>query len=284
LRAALERLAREPLVHFLSLGLLLYVVATGLDSGGALRTESIVVDRDDVARLAAQWEAQYGDPPSAAQIEALIESHVRDEILYREALALGLERDDLIIRRRLIQKLRFLDQGWIDTTEPTEQELADFHAMHLDRYTQPAKTSFQHVYFSGDQRGEAARDAALAALDSLRAGPREAGSWRSLGDPFMLQREYASRDDREIAELFGVDFASALARIEPGNWAGPVPSSYGWHAVRVRERRPEVVPELSEIRDRVLADYDAQRRTEREAQQLEELRRKYEVRILDGFS
>ena len=282
MRASLERLIREPLVHFLVLGALLFLCADWLGSDGGSRERSIVVGQDDVVRLAEQWEAQYGNPPSADEIGALIENHVRDEILYREALALGLERDDLIVRRRLIQKLRFLREGLARSAEPSEGELAEFYAGHLARYTQAAKTTFQHVYFSRDQRGETARGDAFAALEALSAAPADWSGWRSLGDPFMLQREYAGRDDREIAEFFGPDFASALAQIEPGSWGGPVSSSYGWHAVRVRERRPEVVLELSEIREQVLADYSAQRRTETDAELLEELRKKYVVKILDG--
>jgi len=282
LRASLERLIREPLVHFLVLGALLFLWADLLGSGVGAREQSIVVGQDDVARLAEQWEAQYGNPPSAAQIQALIENHVRDEILYREALELGLDRDDLIIRRRLIQKLRFLSEGLARSAEPSEAELAEFYTGHLTRYTQPAKMTFQHVYFSRDQRGDTARVDAFAVLETLSAETAEVSAWRSLGDPFMLQREYAGRDDREIAELFGPDFASALEQIEPGSWGGPVPSSYGWHAVRVRERRPEVVLGLSEIREQVLADYIAQRRTETDAGLLEELRKKYVVKILDG--
>jgi len=282
LRASLERLIREPLVHFLVLGVLLFLCADWLGSDGGSGERSIVVGQDDVARLAGQWEAQYGNPPSASEIEALIENHVRDEILYREALELGLDRDDLIIRRRLIQKLRFLGEGLARSAEPSEGELTEFYARHLTRYTQPAKMTFQHVYFSRDQRGEAARGHALALLEALSAEITEVSTWRSLGDPFMLQREYADRDEREIAELFGPDFASALAQIEPGSWGGPIPSSYGWHAVRVRERRPEAVPKLSEIRDQVLSDYSAQRRTETDAALLEEYRKKYVVKILDG--
>lgn len=258
------RTLREPLLWFLLAGAVLFVVtgrAGERGAGGEIR----VTDAER-QRLHDQWLVQTGSPPTPVELERLVEQWIREEIYYREALALGLDEGDVIIRRRLVQKLAFLTEDLAAAAEPTADELAAYHARHADRYLQPARASFSHRYFSG-QRREDPEAAARAAL----ADPDDAG------DPFMLQRTYAARSDAEIAELFGGDFAAALADLPTGEWQGPIRSAYGWHLVRIEERLPARAPALEEVAQRVRADLIQERRTAANEAFFESLRGRYRV-------
>ena len=272
----LRRALGEPLLHFLAAGALLFVLAQWMEnSRGPGRT--ITVDRADLDRLAQQWEAQYGSAPTPAQREALLRSHIQEEILYREALQLGLDRDDVIIRRRLVQKLRFLTEGLSELTPPSESELREFYRERRSQYARPAETSFQHIYFATDDRGERSQDDARAAVRELNSTLGGGLDWRSLGDPSILQREYARRPERDLSHLFGSHFVQALRRIDPGPWTGPIPSIYGWHVVRVHERSPKRIPKFSSIRETVAADWLVERRTAANESLHRDLGAKYEV-------
>ncbi len=274
----ITRLLREPLVLFLLAGAAIFAL-DGLvgDGRGDARLD---VTREDVARIRAQWQAQASRPPSDAELQALIEQHVREEILYRESLRLGLDRGDLIVRRRLVQKLTFLSQDLADVDDPSEAELIGFFERNRDRYVRPRRTSFSHVYFSDERAGDSALEETRLALEHLQARP-ESGTWRDLGDPFMLRREYAERTEQELGELFGVGFAAAVIQQLPGTWRGPISSAYGWHLVRVHKRTPAERPTLDAVRGRVLEDYLTERREEANEAFFRELRARYEVRVHD---
>ena len=154
--------------------------------------------------------------------------------------------------------------------------MEEYYARHADRYRRPGRTTFDHVFLSGDSRTDPAGDAA-AVLGDLRAG--DDGGWRRLGDPFMLARTYADRSDQEIAALFGKAFADAVAERPAGDWNGPVESTYGMHLVRVNGRTPSRAPALAEVRDRVIADLREDRRRERSLAAYQELRDAYRVRL-----
>ena len=271
---------REPLFHFIVAGALLFVFAQWL-GGSREEPQVVTVDRSDLERLTEQWEAQYGLPPTPEQTSAILRNHIRDEILYREALKLGLDRDDVIVRRRLVQKFRFVTEGLSELAEPSEDELRQFYRSRPQQYAKPAETSFQHVYFSSEQRGENARRDAEAALQELKSSPDDGVDWRGLGDPSILQREYGRRPERELTELFGTQFVEKLSEIEPGTWSEPIASLYGWHVVRVRDRTPGRLPEFSTIRGEVEADWLTQRRKEANESLYRTLRENYEIELLD---
>lgn len=253
----IKSLLKEPFVHFLVLGGLIFIAFSlwGESRDGIDR--DVVVTSADVARLEALWQAQYSRPPTADELSAIIDNHVKEEVLYREAMALGLADDDIIVRRRLVQKFLFLSEDLIQVAEPGDDILADYYEAHRDRYLVSQQTSFQHVYLSAERRGETARADAAVLIDRLQ---KVGENWRKLGDPFMLQREYAARAETEIAELFGTGFASTLQNIEEGKWAGPVRSAYGWHGVRILKRTPQTLRPLAEVRDDVIADYSGEER------------------------
>ena len=227
---------REPFVHFLALGALLFVLhAAVAPSGLADSDKTVRITQGDVRRIAAAWELQWRRPPTENELANLLREHVREEILYREALALGLDRDDSIVRRRLAQKMEFLSQDTATEQEPTEAQLREFFDAHGEQFRTPANATFSHIYFSPDKRGPDVRQDAAQALTRLRAGESIPG------DPFMLQSRYAERTEEQIAGLFGQAFAESVFDLPTSSWQGPVESGYGLHLVRVEaknEARP----------------------------------------------
>ena len=201
--------------------LLLGVGVFALDhrrEGGAQGDRVIEVTGDQVEQLRARWTAQWGRPPTGPELQALTEGAVDEEILYREAQRLGLDRGDAIVRRRLAQKLTFMLEDAGDRAAPTADEVAEHYARNAERYRRPRRTTFDHVFLSADRRTDPAGDAATL-LGGIGAGD---DGWKHLGDPFMLARTYADRTDPEIAGLFGTGFADAVSALPAA--AGTDPS------------------------------------------------------------
>ena len=260
-----KRWLRDPLLAFLALGVAVF--ATSALLGDTSEAQTIRVDQAEINRLQEQWRAQLGRAPSEDELKGLIEQFIREEIYYREALRLSLDQGDVIVRRRLVQKLSFLTEDIATSQPPSEAEQRAFFESNPERYRLPARYSFRHRYFSSDRRADAQGDARAALADpSLPA------------DPFMLQRAYAERSLREIGDLFGRDFADALAALQPGpDWQGPLRSAYGWHLVQVEKALPEAPQPFAQVAARVANDLDAQRRQDANAAYYEELRSRYQV-------
>lgn len=270
-------LGRSPLVVFLVLGAVAFAVERWLDAAGAGRV--VMVTEEQLGAIQERWAAQWGRPPTGRELEGLIDEAVREEILYREAQRRGLDRDDPIIRRRLAQKMTFLLEDSAETPAAAAGDIETYYADHAERYREPRRTTFRHVFVSRERRADAAREAA-ALLRQVRAGA--ADGWRQLGDPFVLLREYADRTDQEIAELFGGGFAMALPSMAAGTWHGPVESAHGLHLVEVVGRAEPRLPALDEVRDRVAEDLLESRRRDRHEAALRTLRERYEIRVPDS--
>lgn len=275
----LSKLVREPLLHFLVIGAclfaLFYQVADPVDIA---EPNLIVVNRADVDRLSSQFQRQWKRPPTEQELKGLIDAFVREEVLYREALALGLDKDDVIIRRRLGQKLEFLFKDLAEQSEPDDAELERFLTDNPERYTIPGRSSFSHVYFNRDKRGASAKDDALEALARLN-GATGAMDLAELGDRFLYQYRFDDQSPAQIARVFGSDFSERLNAVEIGGWQGPIESGYGLHLVRVTARSDARQPELDEIRDKVTWDVIAERRQEIDAAFYKELKGRYELRF-----
>ena len=271
----MPRWLRDPLVVFVLLGIGVFAL-DGWLAGSETARPLIEITPDEVERLRARWIAQWGREPTGDELQTLVDEAVDEEILYREAQRLGLDRDDAIVRRRLAQKLTFILEDSGATGPPSEAEVEEYYARHAERYRRPGRTTFDHVFLSGDSRTDPAGDAAVL-LGELR-GVDDDG-WRRLGDPFMLARSYADRSDQEIAGLFGRAFADAVTELPGGGWNGPVESTYGMHLVRVNDRTSSRTPALAEVRDRVAADLREDRRRERSLAAYQELRDAYQVRL-----
>ena len=269
----LARRLRDPLVVFVLLGGGVFA-ADGWLAGRETARPVIEVTPGRADRLRARWIAQWGREPTASERRTLIDRAVDEEILSREAKRLGLDRDDAIVRRRLARKMTFLLEDAGGAGPPAAAAVEEYYARHAERYRRPGRTTFDHVFLSGDGRTDPAGDAE-ALLAELRAG----GGWRRLGDPFMLARTYADRSGREIAALFGSAFADAVAELPVGGWRGPVASTYGRHLVRVNGRTASRAPTLAEVRERVAADLREDLRRERGRAAYRELRGRYEVRF-----
>jgi hypothetical protein len=275
------RWLKEPLLHFLLIGAGLFALFYEVGDPAAERDDVIVVTAAEVERLVALWGRTWQRPPTAEELEGLIQSHIKEEVLYREAKALGLDEDDTVVRRRLAQKAQFVLEDLAVQPEPAEAELEAYLERSADRFRTPARYSLVQVYVSPERRGADAEAEALRLLETLR---REGATVApaTVGDPLMLERRLEDHSETDIAGLLGRDFAAALAEVPEGQWEGPLESAYGLHLVYLESRVPARVPPLAEIRDRVLAEYQAERQREANEAIYQALRSRYEIMVEAG--
>lgn len=283
-RARLARFVGDPLLHFLAAGLVLFLAYDAF--APAARPEAdpmrIELTPDDMKQLALSQVAQGLPAPDRAQLQALAEQRAMQRILAREAAAFGLDRDDDVIERRLAQKMDFLLADLSQLNPPSREELDAWYAAHAAQFTQPARASFRHVYFSPDGRGDAAaRVAAEAALPGIAGLPAASPALAGIGDRFMFQDYYGGRTAEAIGKEFGPDFAAALFAERPGAWAGPIRSGYGWHLVYLDSLEPARVPALDEIEADVRAAWTDARYKEIRQRAEEDMRARYTIVIPD---
>jgi parvulin-like peptidyl-prolyl isomerase len=280
----LRRWLREPLLHFLLLGAVLFALDRALrPSTVEAGEQEITVSAGRVESLAALFAKTWQRAPTPGELRDLVHEHVLEEALYREALALGLDRDDAVVRRRLRQKLEFVVEDVSELDEPSAADLEAWLEEHRRDYASPATYHFRQVYVSPERRGpgdpgvDAAADVAERLLDELRAGAIEDPS--TAGDATLLPHASAGLDEDEVARVFGEGFARRLSALEPGAWAGPVESAYGLHLVRVDAVAPGSEPELADVRAAVERDWRAARREEALERHHAELLERYRVTI-----
>jgi hypothetical protein len=279
----LRRWLREPLVHFLAAGLVLFIAGHFLNSerGAWDPLSRIELTEADLRGLGVVWTAQWGRPPTADELRNLVEDRVREEVLYREALALGLDRNDTIVKRRLAQKIQFLAEDVSGLPDPSDAELRAWLARNSARFAAPGRASFHQLYFSFDKRGEGAREAARRALEKL-GGQLGAAAGASLGDPVMFQEYYGDRTSEDVARPFGTSFAEALFQLRPGAWQGPIESGFGWHLVRVDSIEAGRVPAYEEIEPAVRSAWLDEQRGESRRRAFEAMRARYQVVLPSG--
>ena len=274
----LKRLLREPLVHFLLLGALLFGWSAWQDGGAAAGSNRIVITPGVVDHLASGFQRTWRRPPNELELKGLIDDHVKEEIAAREALAMGLERDDIVIKRRMRQKLEFLLVDDAAAAPPTDAELQAWLDKHPDSFRVEPQLSFRQVLLRPERRGASMTADATKLLAKLRAvGPEVAT--QDLGDASMLPAETPLQPLREVANNFGQDFADALMKIAPGPWSGPVESSFGLHLVLVRERTEGAAADLATVRPLVEREVLAERRKAEMQALYERLLAKYSVSI-----
>jgi len=272
-----KKIAREPLVHFLALGALLFGLnAWRADKGADAKSPaSIDVTAAVIERLRAGYERQFGQVPDAATLTGLVTAHIRQEVLCREALALGLDRNDSIVRQRLAQKMEFLTDDLVGAAEPAEAALQSFFATNAARYARSARVSFRHVYFSLEKRGAGAEAAAREALTAL--GKRASDA--EMGDAFLHGFEFAERGPEDLTALFGPEFNARLSALPLNAWSGPVASSYGLHLVRIEFRAQPKPVTLAEVRATVLRDFHEEQRRTANREIFERLKQRYQITI-----
>ena len=275
----MKRLLREPLVHFLLLGAILFGAYSYAERahGGIDQSTQIRLSIDDISQLVLVFRSQWRRDPAPEELRVLVEDRVREEVLYREALALGLDRDDTIVRRRMAQKIQFLVED--AAREPTREELATWYRANRGQFALPSRVSFRHLYFSPDRRGARARDDAAAALTKLAGQPEDSSLAANLADAFMFQEYYRDRAADFLGKEFGPNFALAVAKLSPGSWQGPVESGFGWHLVFIDVVIPGRVPAFEEVEDDVKQAWFAAQKALAWEKAYKEMRVKYTVQL-----
>jgi parvulin-like peptidyl-prolyl isomerase len=273
----MRSILREPLLHFLLLGGLLFLFFEWRGSGGPTSSR-ITITPGLVEHLASGFSRTWQRPPTDAELKGLIDDYVKEEIATREAVGMGLDRDDTIIRRRLRQKLEFLVEDAASSAPPTDAELEAWLDAHPQSFRAEPQLAFRQVYVSPERRGASAGKDAEKLLARLRARGKDATT-DGLGDASMLPSEQPLGPLREVARAFGDDFAQELMKIEPGQWTGPVESPYGLHVVLVQERVAGAAPQLAEVRPVVEREVLAERRKRDLDALYERLLEKYTVTI-----
>jgi len=274
------KLLREPLVHFVFIGAVIYLLYGAFaEPLPEADDKTIVVSAGEIEWMQTAWQKRWNRPPTPEEFDGLIQQYIKETVLYREALTMGLNKHDTVIRRRLAQKLEFLAKDLVALTPPTEEELQAYFAEHRDRYQEPARYTFTQVFIDPDKRG----DATLADAEKIKATLIAQGDAiddaGALGDDFMLQNYYPEKDPIEIQKNFGSGFTESLVDLSPGQWHGPVLSGYGVHLVYVSNVSEPPAPVFAEVRERVTQEWKTDRSEELNEQFYANLRDQYTVVI-----
>jgi hypothetical protein len=280
----MTRVLKEPLVHFLIVGATLFGayawITRAAENPTTNKPPKIEISTGDVRWLAENWTTQWQRPPTRDELRGLIVDYLNEQLLAREARALGLEDNDVIIRRRLAQKLTFIIDDTTRRAEPTEQELQQYYEANARQFRTGPRISFAHIYFSPQRRADVRSDAGDALKLLLTEDATTATA--DLGDRLLIGSELRDETEQSISNTFGPDFARAVFALETSKWSGPVQSGYGQHLVRVSTRIEARMPPLSEIRERVTAEWKREQEMLAKDRYLAELRKKYDVVADEG--
>ena len=273
-----RRFWREPLTRFFAAGAALFVVYALAGSRAPTDGRRILIDQYELEALAALWQAQWRRPPTRDELTRLVVDRVREEVLYREALDLDLDENDVLVRRRLAEKLETALNDVAATAEPSADELRQYFESHAHRYVEPAGLTLTHRFFSRDRRGDSAEADARAALEALVAGGT------ADDDSFHAAKTLTLEDADRLEQIFGTAFRDAVVEhaARPRSrhaWFGPVRSAYGVHLVRVDAYREARRQTLDEVRETVLDDWRRDHVAARESERYAEMRARYEVEV-----
>ena len=277
---------REPLIHFFILGLTILGLHAVLDRKPEAVADDpylIEVSSADIEWMRTMWSKRMGHEPTVQDLRGQVNQLVREQVLSREAVSMGLDEGDMVVRRRLAQKMDFLFRDLSDITEPSDSDLQEYLQKNRKTYEIPPRVNFTHVYFNTDKRGEErAAEAVRSLVESLNAKKGVPSNAPSLGDPFLLQHSYSNKTLVEIRGEFGPQFAKTVWKQEPRTWQGPIPSGYGLHAVYVHERFDAKIPAFNDLKERLKADWMAEKQREIAHKAYEKLRERYRV-LLEGM-
>jgi len=280
LHNTIVRFIREPLVHFLLIGAAIFVLYGFMGQQDVEEQErTITITAGEIGWLTDTWAKRWNRPPTTEERAGIIDQYLREMILYREAVAMGLDRDDTVIRRRLAQKLEFLSQDLITPQPPTEEELQSYFKSHIDRYQAPDLITFTHVFVDPDLRGDQTlvdAEVIKKQLQALKEPPQDA---RSYGDPFMLQSYYPERSEAELLKLFGSGFARSVFELATRQWHAPVLSGYGTHVVYVHDHQEAEPPAFAEAEVQVRQEWESDKRKQLNEQFVASMIARYDVTI-----
>jgi hypothetical protein len=276
-KAGMSKWLKEPLIHFLLIGALIFVVYDQ-SAGKASRPDEIFVSRGQQENLLNTFSRTWQRPPTPQEFQGLLQDYIRQEIAYRESRAMGLDQDDIVIRRRLRQKLELLTEDIASLSAPTEQDLQSYLEENPDDFALEPRLTLRQVYFSRDRRGAATEQDALQLLQRIATDGPE-GDFEQFGDPLPLPSELRDVRESEVARLFGTVFTDGLQGLETGRWAGPVASGFGLHLVFIEARDAGRIPELQEVREAVQREWSSQRRQQTVDRLYERLAENYTIEI-----
>ena len=266
------KLLGDPTLHFLLIGIALFA-AYQWRSPGDSAGRRVVITQGVVDDLVVQHVSAKGRDPSPAELNNMIASYVHDEILYREGVGLGLDRDDLVVKRRVRQKIEIIAEEEGSTGIPSDDELSLYLAANQARFIQPAVLSFEQVFL-----GDAIEDPGVVrAVAITGAALRRGTDAEQLGNGTLLPRRMMATPADLVARTFGESFAIALEQVPVGEWAGPISSSFGLHYVRVSDRTSSLVPQLDAVRDAVVREWEHERRERARTDAYEKMRADYVV-------
>ena len=271
----IRRLLREPLLHFALLGAAIFG-AYRLIAPPVSDASEIVITADRIASITAQFSASHGGrPPHEDELRAAVDAYVRDEMLYREGLALGLDRDDPVVRNRIRQKAELLSEDAL-TSEPSDRDLEAYLAAHQAEFDIPARVSFQQIYIDpGRHRGDDLTMVVTSVRQALTLG-RQPGT---LGDRTLLPATMTEALPHDVEAAFGNDFARQLAAIDGDGWQGPLTTSYGLHLVRITHRGEPTRATLADARDVVAREWSRAQTAKMKEQFYRMLAQRYTVRV-----
>ena len=272
---------KEPLLHFLFLGMMLFGTYQWFGDhveDTTKATRAITVSQGRIRSLAETFTRLWNRPPTQEELDGLVRDYIREEVMYREALALGLDRDDTIVRRRLQQKLEFLSEDLAVVGEPTEQELDQFLTQHPESFRSETRLTFSQVFLNPDRRGASPEADTTQLLAKLNAQSSTL-DLVSLSDSRMLDPRLEEVSQSEVVKQFGAEFAAELLTLPLGRWQGPVKSGYGLHLVRVEERTLGHLPPLAEVRDAVAREWTEMKRREMKEAHYQALLTRYTVTV-----
>ena len=274
----LGRLLREPLFHFLLIGAAIYVVYGMLDPAAEDdNAATITVSQEEIESITEQWTRLWNRPPTEAELAGALRKHVRTRILYSEALAMGLDRDDQVIERRLAQKVELLARSLVIPEPPIDEVLAAWYAANPEQFRAPDTYTLSQVFFDPDRRGGRTAEDAAATLATLQALDEVPEDLSAYGDSGIVGIYYAGRTESQLSRAFGSGFVKQMVDLEPGRWHGPVLSGYGTHLVYVHQVVEPEPPALADIRDQVQEAWMLEQVEERSAAFIDELIERYDV-------
>lgn len=276
------KLLKEPLFHFLLLGLTLFLVygwkarpTSSTEAGARAVVAQIVVSQNDVHQMNNLFEKTWQRTPTEEVQKGLIEDFIRNEIYYREAIAIGLDREDEVLKRRLRLKMEFIFEDISLLTEPTDEELRAFMMEHQNSYRTGLKISFEQIYISASKRGENAEVEARRVITQLKEGIDPS----SVGDTTLLESKLPLTALEDIAKQFGDPFSKKLIELTPGEWSGPILSEFGLHLVHVKERQEQRLLDISEVREIVKRDWMVERQKNMKNDAYAKIRERYAVTV-----
>ncbi len=273
----MKKLYKEPLLHFLIIGVLIFTLFSIVNKEEDIVSgNKIVVSTADIQRLSSNWAKKWNRPPTETELQGLINYYIKEEVYYREALALGLDKNDTVLRRRMMQKMEFLSNDLAELNTPDESALNQYFIDHKEKYKLPAQVSFTHIYFSLDKRGAKAFEDAKSVLSELNV-PRAP----ELGDTFMMQYDFVQETPFEVERLFGKGLAEELFTLGTNTWLGPIESGYGLHLVRISDKIDARMPELASVIDKVRTDLMFKQKKMMNKEIYKKFKERYEIVVED---